>query len=178
MYVANGISQCRLLMKLVIIPFYHQPENTPLQNNKFVYMSGKPNITPVRRRKKKQAMKSPEERRRISAKMAQHRVHLREACRRFYEEGVPKRDLISEYGFPERTLNMWLRSGRWRLPERECTAGCRYLPDDVEVMLAAWLVANAEIGHPVLKPVLLIMAFTIAKDLGAKIKQGSRCMQG
>jgi hypothetical protein len=44
-------------------------------------------------------------------------------------------------------------------------------------MLAAWLVANAEIGHPVLKPVLLILAFTIAKDLGAKIKPGS-CMKG
>ena len=44
-------------------------------------------------------------------------------------------------------------------------------------MLAAWLVANAKIGHPVLKPVLLILAFTIAKDLGAKVKPGS-CMKG
>ena len=38
----------------------------------------------------------------IRAKMAQHRVHLREACRRFYEEGVPKKDLISENGFSEK----------------------------------------------------------------------------
>ena len=45
-------------------------------------------------------------------------------------------------------------------------------------MLVAWLVENAEIGHPVLKPVLLIMGFIIARDLGAKIKQGSRCMEG
>ena len=62
-------------------------------------------------------------------------------------------------------------------PKANATRAPRYLPDDVEVMLAAWLVANAEIGHPVLKPALFILAFTIAKDLGTNVKPGS-CMKG